>query len=230
MKNNSIFKKLFAVTAILGIAFSMSSCKKNDVDESGSANIRVINASASSSAQSFYLANSAVVQGGLRYGDNTNYMAVNSGNNLVTEFRNEGSSAVYASGRFDITNALSYSIFLAGDGQQARVKVYDDNNAAPASGKARLRFIHLSDGAPEFIDVRTSLNATTSVVAGLKRDNASTYVDVDAGLSSLFVFQGGQSASLGNFNFSAFTAGKIYTVYITGSTSSTIRVNQFTQN
>ena len=228
MKHNSIFKKLFAATAILGFVCAISSCKKNDVDESGSANVRIINASASSSAQSFYLANSLVVQGGLTYGQATPYVAVNSGNNLVAEFRNEGSSSAYATGKFDINNALSFSIFLAGDGQQARVKVYDDNNTAPASGKARVRFIHLSDGAPEFIDIRT--NATNNVVSSLKRDNASIYTDVDAGFSAFQVFQAGQSTSLGNFTLSTFAAGKIYTVYISGSTSSTISVKQFTQN
>ncbi len=228
MKNKSIIKRALTATAILALAVTLGSCKKNDVDESGSANVRVINASSSSTAQSFYLANTTVVQSGLTFGNNTGYITVNSGTNLVAQFRNEGTSTVYASNNFDLSNGGAYSVFLAGDGQQARVKVYPDDNSTPSSGKARIRFVHLSDAAPENIDVRNG--SSTNLVVNLGRNNASNYVEADPGVLSLQVYATGQSTSLGTFNLAAFAAGKIYTIYITGSTTTTIQVRQFSQN
>jgi hypothetical protein len=221
MKNIFLNKSLLAGALILALATTFTSCKKDDVDDNGSANLKVVNASSTSSAQSFYLAGSTVIQGGLAFSDASNYLVTNSGNNLNLEFRNEGSTSVYASNRFDLDRGAYYSVFLAGDGQSARVKLYKDDLTAPSSGKAKVRFIHLSDAAPANIDIRS--NSTTNVVANLQRDNASNYIEIDPTLASLQVYAAGQSTSLGNFNLSAFASGKIYTVYVTGSTSISVR-------
>ncbi|MGY0037059.1 hypothetical protein [Pedobacter sp. NJ-S-72] len=61
MKTRSFLKNLLKGTAILSLAVFVSSCKKNDVDSSGSANIKVVNASPTSPNQGFYLANKTVV-------------------------------------------------------------------------------------------------------------------------------------------------------------------------
>jgi hypothetical protein len=228
MKNIFFKKSLLAGTLILALATTFTSCKKDDVDDSGSANLKIVNASSTSSAQSFYLAGNTVVQGGLTFGNVSDYLVTNSGNNLALEFRNEGSASVYASNRFDIDKGAYYSVFLAGDGQSARVKLYKDDLTAPSSGKAKVRFIHLSDAAPANVDIRRG--ATTNIVVNLGRDNASNYIEVDPGVLSLQVFATGQSTSLGTFDLSAFAAGKIYTVYVTGSTTSSISVRQISHN
>jgi hypothetical protein len=227
MKKLSFIKTLLAGAAVLTIAVSFTSCKKNDVDESGSVNLKIVNASPSSSAQSFYLANNVVVQGGLNFGDTKGYIAANSGNNLEAQFRNEGSSTAFATGKFNFNNGSSYIVFLAGDGQSARVKLFPDD-LSPVEGKAKVRFVHLSDAAPANIDIRKA--SGDNLIVNLAHDNASNYVSLDPGILSLQVFATGQSASLGNFDLSAFTAGKIYTVYITGSTTSTITVHQIAHN
>lgn len=228
MKNIFLNKSLLAGALLLTLAATFTSCKKDDVDDNGSANLKVVNASSTSSAQSFYLAGNAVIQGGLAFGNVSDYLVTNSGNNLNLEFRNEGSASVYANNRFDLDRGAYYSVFLAGDGQSARVKLYKDDLTAPSSGKAKVRFIHLSDAAPANVDIRS--NSTTNVVANLGRDNASNYVEVDPGVMSLQVFATGQSTSLGTFDLSAFAAGKIYSVYVTGSTTSNISVRQVSHN
>jgi len=228
MKRKSIFKNLLTGTSILLFAAMISSCKKDDIDETGSANLKVVNASSASSDQSFLLANKTVVSGGLSFGDATDYIATNSGNNLQAEFRNEGASTAFASDDVDLDNGSNYTVFLAGDGQSARVKLYQDDLSAPASGQAKIRFIHLSDAAPANIDIRNA--SGDNLATNLAHDASSNYLNVAPGVLSLQVFATGQSTSIGTFNLSAFTAGNIYTVYITGSTSDNITVRQITHN
>ena len=228
MKTKSLLRSLFAGAFIVAIATGMTSCKKDDIDETGSANVKVVNASTTSSAQGVYLANKTIVQSGLSFGNASDYIVTNSGNNLSLQFRNDGSTNAYASASVDLDKGKYYTAFLAGDGQSARVKVYADDTAAPSSGKAKVRFVHLSDAAPANVDIRT--DATTNIAANLAKDNASGYVEVNPGVLSLQVYQAGQSTSLGTFNLSAFASGKIYTVYVTGSTTATIAVRQTAHN
>ncbi|WP_432712097.1 DUF4397 domain-containing protein [Pedobacter sp.] len=228
MKNNSLFKSLLAGVAILALTTGLTSCKKNDVDETGSANLKVINASPSSTPQGFFLANSTVIQSGLAYGDTKDYIATNSGNNLEAQFRNDGSSTVYATTKFDLDKGKYYSVFLAGDGQAARVKLFTDDMTAPAAGKAKIRFIHLSDAAPASVDIKRG--SGDNLVVNLQRDNSSDYLTVDPGILSINVYATGQTTSLGSFNITAFLANKIYTVYIAGSTAADIQVKQISHN
>jgi hypothetical protein len=226
---NKFFTNLSTATVLLAIVTAFSSCKKDDIDESGSANVKVVNASSTSSAQGFYLASKTVVQGGLTFGNaSSGYIAVNSGNNLQLQFRNSGSTSAYASGEYDLDKGGYYTIFLAGDGQSARVQVYADDMNPPAEGKAKVRFIHLSDAAPANVDIRS--NSETNLAANLARNATSSYIEVNPGVLSLQVYAAGQSTSLGNFDLTAFASGKIYTVYVTGSTAETISVHQVTHN
>lgn len=228
MKNKSLFKSVLGGLAILALTTSLTSCKKNDVDETGSAKIKVVNASGTSSDQGFFLANSAVVQSGLGFGEASDYIVTNSGNNLVTEFRTDGASSPYATGKFDFDNGKDYTVFLAGDGQSARIKVYTDDNAAPTSGQAKVRFIHLSDAAPANVDIKRGDGSPLAI--NLARDNASNYVEIAPGILRLQVFQTGQTSNLVELDLSAFQANKIYSVYISGSTVNNIKVNQVAHN
>jgi hypothetical protein len=228
MKTKSLFKNLFAGAVVLTFSAFISSCSKNDVDDSGTANIKVVNASAASSAQGFYLANRTIVQSGLTFSNESNYITTNSGNNLELQFRNDGSTSAFATGTFNVDRGKTYTVFLAGDGQAARVKLYEDDLSAPASGQAKVRFVHLSDAAPASIDIRTA--GGTNLVTSLGRDNASSFVAIAPGILSLQVYAAGQTASLGNFDITTLAAGKIYTVYVAGSAAGSISVQKITHN
>lgn len=228
MKRKSILKTLLTGTAVLAFAALNTSCSKNDVDESGSANVKVVNAAPTSTAQSFYLANNVVVDGGLDFTDATDYISVNSGNKLEAQFRNQGSTTAFASGNYDFDNGGNYTIYLAGEGQTARVKKFSDDLSAPVSGQAKVKFIHLSDAAPANIDIKNG--AGDNLVVNLAKDAESNYVSIAPGIVSVQVFATGQATSIGNFDLSAFTAGKIYTVYITGTTTANISVHQIVHN
>lgn len=226
MKNKSLFKSLLGGLAVIALTTSLTSCKKNDVDETGSARIKVVNASPGSPDQGFYMANSAIVSGGLGFGESSDYIVTNSGNNLEAEFRSDGASSAYATDKFGVDNGKSYTIFLAGSGQSARIEKFTDDLTAPTSGQAKVRFIHLSDAAPKDVDIKRGNGE--SLVVNLERNETSNWVSVSPGILQVQVFQTGQSNSLGNFSLTAFQADKIYTVYITGSTANSVEVRQVT--
>ena len=228
MKTNSFLKNMLKGTAILSLALFISSCKKDDIDENGSANIKVVNASPSSTAQGFFLADKTIVASGLDFTDASDYITTNSGNRLTAQFRNNGATTAYAQDNFDVNSNGTYTVFLAGDGQSARVKMFSDDLSAPASGQAKVRFVHLSDAAPVNIDIRDA--AGNNLAANLSRDVATNFVAITPSVVSFQVFAAGDSNSLGTFDLSAFAAGKIYTVYITGSTAGSITVHQITHN
>jgi hypothetical protein len=228
MKRKTIFKTLFTGTAILACAVLMSSCEKNDIDEDGHANIKVVNASPDSTAKSFSLANTVLISGGLNYTEASDYINTNSGSRLVAEFKNEGSTSTYASAEILLFRDLNYTIYLTGEGSDAKVKFFQDDLSSPGSGKASVNFVHLSEGAPSNINIKDGNG--DNLVTNVTRYTQSTYKDITPGILSLQIYDTALKNSVGNFDLPALVAGKIYTVYITGSSSGNISVHQIVHN
>ncbi|WP_432710011.1 DUF4397 domain-containing protein [Pedobacter sp.] len=228
MRNKSLLKNVLAGLSILALTTGLTSCKKDDVDETGTAQVKVVNASQSSSDQGFFLANTPIVANGLSFGEASDYITTASGKRLTAEFKNEGATSPVATDNFDFDNGTRYTVFLAGDGQSARIKTFSDDLSAPASGQAKVRFVHLSDAAPGNVDIRRGNG--DNLVVNLSRDNASDFMTVAPGVLELNVYQSGQTTSLGTFNLAAFLPDRIYTVFVTGNSASAIRVNQITHN
>jgi hypothetical protein len=223
-----ILKNLFTGVTILSLAISISSCEKNDVDEGGSVNLKVVNASPNSTGMSFILANTVLVSGGLDFTESSDYINTNAGSRMVAQFRTEGSSANFASGELWIFRDLTYTVYLAGEGSNARVKFYQDNLSAPASGKARVKFLDFSNGIPANINIKNG--AGNNLVTNLIRDIPSSYQDIDSGALSLQIYDTALKTSVGSFDAGTLAAGKIYTIYITGSSSDNVSVHQVVHN
>jgi hypothetical protein len=228
MEIKPLLKNLFTGATILLLAISISSCEKNDVDEGGSVNLKVVNASPNSTAMSFILANNVLVSGGLDFTESSDYINTNAGSRMVAQFRTEGSSSNFASGELWIFRDLTYTVYLAGEGSNARVKFYQDNLSGPASGKARVKFLDFSNGIPANINIKNG--AGNNLVTNLVRDIPSSYQDIDTGTLSLQIYDTALKTSVGSFNAGTLVAGKIYTIYITGSASDNVSVHQVVHN
>ncbi len=226
MKKTNFFKGLLTGTVFLAAVVMSSSCKKNDVDEDGSTRIKLVHGSAAAGAQDFYLANSKV-NSNLSYRSETDYIVTNSGNRLTAEFKNS-SGVTFASETHDFKKDRHYTAFLAGEGQHARIEIHEDNLSAPSAGKAKVRFIHLSDAAPERVDIKLASGAT--LAANLSRNNITSFNEINTGLTVINIYEAGGTESIGNFNLENFSEGKIYTVYITGASSGDITVNRAIHN
>jgi hypothetical protein len=227
MKTTAIYKKLFAGLAFLIAAVSLSSCEKNTIDPSGQFNIKVVNAAANSGAQSFTLAGSVLVSGGLNFSDASAYINAPSGKNMVMEFKNADNS-VYASGSLYTTNGVNFTVYLAGKGSNARVKAFEDDLAVPNNGQVKIKFIHLSNNAPSVITIKNA--SGDDLVTTLARDISSGYKYVAPGSLTAQFFGTASRDNIGNFTVDDLQAGKIYTLYLTDSATGRIVLNKVLHN
>lgn len=220
MRTKPIFSTLLTAVAMLSLGTLGSSCEENNIDESGSANLKVVNAAPDATAQSFYLVDNAIVSGGLDFTDASDFISTVSGMRLSARFRNEGSSAHTAEGELYMVRGRHYTVFLRGDGNDVRIKQYEDELSYPPAGVARVKFLHFASGAPGDLIIKDA--AGNKLVNTLTRDVESKYINVTAGTLSLELEGLALKKTVTNVTVPALKGGKIYTIYLTGTSASNI--------
>ncbi|ANF49123.1 hypothetical protein A0O34_00485 [Chryseobacterium glaciei] len=221
MKN--IIKKISTAMSILLILLGLSSCEKDDVDEYGSAQLKIVNAAQGSSAQNFYLLGNLLKEG-LGYTEYSDYISVSSGNRLSASFRDQSSESGSADGELWMANTKRYTAYLVGSGSTARIKQYEDDLSSPSSGKAKVKFIHLSDGIPSDIRIRDA--SGNEIVNNLSRNIESGYKTINPGTFSFSIYGTGSGNLIKDFEITDIQEGKIYTIYFSGESSSTVEAHR----
>lgn len=112
----------------------------------------------------------------------------------------------------------NYSIFAVNTVSSIEAIVLEDNLSAPASGKAHVRFLHLSPDAPA-VDI--TLTNGTVVFGDYIFKEASAFTPLDAGTYDLQVRLAGTSTVVLDLPGIALSNGKIYTVFAKGLVSGT---------
>jgi hypothetical protein len=214
---------LIALTACL-----LLSCNSNDIDLFGSAKLKVVNAAPNSDSQRFAMANIPYISD-LKFLDHSvSYLKVSSGNNLVAQFRDDNDNDKYAEAKLNLDNDRNYTVYLIGESRdEAAIKLYQDDLTAPNSGKAKVKFIHLSSGAPSALNF--SDDKGTILTSNLERYNQSGYTEINAGAMTISVTAAGGTQSLTKLESEEFVSGKIYSVYLIGS-SSNLSIHVTTHN
>lgn len=210
---------LLRIQIILFCIVIFSSCEKNNVDEDGTAKLKVVNAAPKSSAVSFSLAGKVLVSGGLGFTEASDYLSTNSGSRLVAQYFNEGTTTLLQDGEIWLFRDLTYTVYLAGDANSLRVKLFQDNLSSPDNGKVSVNFIHLSDDAPSNINIKDSDG--DNIITNLTRDTQSSYKDLSAGDLSIKVYSTGTQDHVGDFSIPGLVAGKIYSVYFASTSAGT---------
>jgi len=228
MKRNKIHYNILIGAALLIIAISFSSCKKNDVNPSETFDIKVVNASETSGTQSFTLADKVLISGGLDFTDASDYITTNSGTRLVEQFKNTASGTVTATGEIWTDNGKRFTVYLVGEGSKSRVKEFEDKLTIPPSGMARVKFLHLSDGAPSVINIKDANG--DNLVTTLAENTDSGYSNVAPGTLSIKIYGVASRNNIGNFDVTDLQAGKIYSIYLTGSNDTNLSVHKVLHN
>jgi hypothetical protein len=206
-----------------------SSCDNNEVDPFGSARLKVVNAAPNAGSQKFVMANIPYIRNLSYLEHSVSYHDVAVGNNLVSQFRDENDNDLYASEELDLNEDKRYTVYLTGESRDdAEVRLYEDNISAPASGKAKIKFIHLSSGVSGNIDFLDGQGNT--LASNLARYSQSGYSEINAGSVTVQVRNTGGSENLATLSAIDFAAGKVYTVFISGSAASGYTVTQLSQN
>lgn len=216
---NLIKNSFLAPTLIL--ALFITSCQKDDVAVTAEAQVKVVHASPDAPGVDLIVDNSKVNNTALTFPQNTGYLDVKEGTRNI-KVNLAGSATTVVNADIPFMKDKNYSVFAYDYAASLKAFVVEDNLAAPATGKAHIRFFHLSPNAPA-VDVGV-LNGTTFAGVFLNRSfetqnsatNNSTFSPVDAGTYNFDVRLAGTSNSALTLNNINLQAGKIYTVFAKG--------------
>ncbi|QKJ28584.1 DUF4397 domain-containing protein [Mucilaginibacter mali] len=225
-KHTLQFKYLFLL--VLFAIAALSSCKKDDSNAgiSGSAYVMITNAAEGSSAQDFYLDNAKLNASAVAYTQSSSYLTASSGNRAA-QFTNSGSTTANASFSMSLSGGQYYSVYYTGSASSNSYVVAQDDQSAPASGKAKVRFIHLASAAASTA-VDFGISATNKLVTGLAYKAVSAYNTVDAN-TTFFLYASGSTTATLSIPVT-IQAGKIYTIYVSGATTATLSYHIIAQN
>lgn len=193
-----------------------TACKKDDDETTpapGAGKLMAVHASPDAPGVDLLLDNSVINSAPVEFTDATGYIGVPSGTRNV-KVNVAGTSTTALNANVTIANGKSYSLFAIDSVSKLSALVIEDNLAAPAAGKAHVRFIHLSPNAPA-VDVALA-NGGAVVFGNKSFKDYSDFTPLDAGNYDLEVrVAGTQNVALPLPGIS-LTAGKIYTVYAKG--------------
>ncbi len=196
-------------------ALFLASCSKdssnNPVAPNPGARVMVVHASPDAPAVDL-LVDGSVAGSGLAFPNNTGYLSVASGTRNV-KVNVAGTSTTVVNADLNLTTGTNYSVFACDSVSRLAPLVLTDDLTAPATGKAHVRFVHLSPNAPA-VDVALTGGAVLFPNTAFKGHSAFT--PVDAGTYDLEVRLAGTSTVVLPLPGVTLEAGKIYTVFARG--------------
>lgn len=200
----------FIISAIVIASITMlSSCE----DEKTYADVMVVHASPDAPGVDLLVDDVKKNSAPLAYPDNTGYLSLESGT-VNIKVNVAGTSTTVINGDLDLEADKSYSVFAINAVANISAMVLEDDLTAPASGKAHVRFVHLSPDSPA-VDIAVA--ATGAVVFGdIAFKEATAFTPLDAGAYNLDVRVAGTSTVALVLPTITLQAGKIYTVFAKG--------------
>lgn len=217
------FSFLTSATLLLVLAAGFTACKKEKKEE---ARVLVTHASPDAPGVDLLVDNKKVNSAALTFPNNTGYLTVNAGTRNI-KVNAAGTSTTVINADIPFTKDKNYSLFAFNQVASIGAILVEDNLTAPASGKAHIRFFHLSPGAPAvtvgvlngstFTGVFTNRSFETQATAAAN----AAFTPVDAGTYNFDVRVAGTTTSVLPLNGIVLQAGKIYTVFARGIVGNT---------
>ncbi len=212
-------KNVISMLALAMTAISLfTACKKDDDEttptpSAGSGKLMAVHASPDAPGVDLLLDNTKINTAPVVFTNATGYIAVTAGTRNV-KVNVAGTSTTALNANVAIANGKNYSLFAIDSVSKLSALVIEDNLAAPASGKAHVRFIHLSPNAPA-VDVALA-NGGAVVFGNKSFKDFTAFTPLDAGTYDLEVRVAGTQTVALPLPGISLTAGKIYTVYAKG--------------
>jgi len=207
--------KLAATTLAVFSALFLAGCSEdssnNPLAPIPGAQVMAVHASPDAPAVDL-LVDGAVAGSGLAFPNNTGYLPVASGTrNVKVNVAGTGTTVVNAD--LTLSTGAHYTVFACDSVSRITPLVLTDDLTAPATGKAHVRFVHLSPNAPA-VDVALQGGAVLFPNTAFKGHSAFT--PVDAGSYDLEVRLAGTGTVVLPLPGVTLQAGKIYTVFAKG--------------
>jgi hypothetical protein len=218
-----------ALSALLFLSFTavLTSCSKDNSNTgpNGTAHVMIVNSIEGSSSQDLYLNNAKINTSAVAYGQATDYFSAASGN-PAAQFKDSGTTTINASANISLQANNYYTVYYAGSDTAKTCVVTQNDQTAPPSGFAKVRFLQLSSAAAKLADF--GISDSTKLVTNLVLRTASAYYNVNSNTKFSLYAAGSSTVLLGIPT--TVQAGKIYTVYISGSTALTLSAHVITEN
>ena len=145
------------------------------------------------------------------------YLSVSSGSRKL-EVRPTGTTTDYFSGTPTFNSSSASTVVATGavGNNTVVAPVFTDNNTAPTSGNAALRFIHASPSGPASIDIYVvapgmDITGVSPSISSVAYPTASAYLSVPAGTFDIVVAPAGFKAREFTLSNASFNAGQIRT-------------------
>ena len=200
-----------ALAAAIGVLAVFSAASAQTANET---RIRVLHASPDAPAVDIFLDGQKAITN-LAFDAITDYVKVPAGAHNVKVFPapsdGSGTPAIEA----DVTLSAGTDYTVAAVGKLANIEplVLVDNNSAPSSGQAKLRFVHTSPDAPA-VDIFAE--GAGVVVPNAVFKDASGYLDLAAGTYNLQVRAAGTETVALNLPGITLEKGNVYTAFAVG--------------
>jgi len=207
MKNKIILLATLLVSAIM----ILPSCKKEEVKTY--ANVLVTHASPNAPGVDLLVDSKVVNSAALNFPNNTGYLAVESGTRNI-KVNASGTTTTVINADLTFEKDKNYSIFAVDSLSKISAIVLTDDLTAPASGKAHVRFVHLSPNAPA-VDIAVASSGAV-VFSNKSFKEYTAFTPLDAGSYNLDVRVAGTTTVALTLPTITLEAGKIYTVYAKG--------------
>ena len=199
--------------------FAIGSCKKSSPAPANTANVMFVNGCAGV-ANVDVSANSTKVAAAtnLAFMKNSGYQNITAGTDSIT-FVLTSTGTPLKTNTSSYTANSHYSVFIGGLVTGPSAVVLSDDLSAPASGKAKIRFVNLSNDA-----LSVTANAGTIAFAtGINAQTSSSFTEIASGAYSI---KAGDPANISTVvtlgtSTTQLSSGKIYTVMLTGTLTGT---------
>ncbi len=228
----TFYKKTASILTMICLGLVLiSSCKRDEpeVITYGDAKFRLVNAVPGSESQDFYQGDTKISTSSVAYGTYSEYLKVKAGNSTIS-FRNTGSvtsisAAVNVALQTDDVYTVFYYPNASGGGQ---ITGFADDNSAPATGKAKVKFVNLGLAFNNTLSVAYSGVTGKAIISGLAYDNTSAYNPIDPNIDLVVTVGAADTTTI--IPGTSFVAGKNYTVWFDAATSTSANYHVILQN
>ncbi|RYD77677.1 MAG: DUF4397 domain-containing protein [Sphingobacteriales bacterium] len=207
------------ILALLAVTIFLSACKK-DWDESNTitvAGIGFVHASPGTGALDFIVDNQRANNKDFNYTNDLGYYGAYPGSRLFGITKKD-SLRLLNTANVTLRSGLFYSAFVVDVLPAPKILVVEDDLTAPATGKAKIRFINLSPDAPS-LDLAVE-GANTALVTAKAYKEASPFISIDPAVSYNFQIKESNNVTA-TLPATKIEAGKIYTLWAKGLKSKT---------
>ena len=218
--------------AIAGFIFTsifLVACKKND--NSGpqpDGHVLLVNASPGDTvAYDFYFNDTKLNTQPLNYPSNSGYLALKPANYTVKIAAINTINPI-ANGSVGVGSAAYYSVFAYDTLLSGKIKTFaiQDDLTAPAAGKSKVRFLHLSpvNLAVDILANDSVIFANRSYADNVANNSKSAFASINAGVYTIKVKLAGSGEgipSILTLNNISLSAGSVYTIFAKGKVNGT---------